>query len=61
MRGWNECLIAYVLAAAAPRYSIDPAAYHGGFGQSRTFINRRSFYDLELPLGNFRRSTSAPP
>ncbi len=51
VRGWNECLIAYVLAAAAPRYCIDPAAYHGGFAQSRTFINRRSFYDLELPLG----------
>ncbi len=51
VRGWNECLIAYVLAAAAPRYAIDPAAYHGGFAQSRTFINRRGFYDLELPLG----------
>lgn len=51
VRGWNECLIAYVLAAAAPRYPIDPAAYHGGFAQSRTFRNGRSFYDLELPLG----------
>lgn len=51
VRGWNECLIAYVLAAAAPRYPIDPAAYHGGFAQSRTFLNGRSFYDLELPLG----------
>ena len=51
VRGWNECLIAYVLAAAAPRYPIDPAAYHGGFAQSRTFFNGRSFYDLELPLG----------
>ncbi len=28
IRGWNECLIAYVLAAAAPRYPIDPAVYH---------------------------------
>ncbi|VFU07735.1 Beta-glucosidase [Methylocella tundrae] len=51
IRGWNECLIAYVLAAASPRHTIDPAAYHGGFAQSRVFINRRSFYDLELPLG----------
>jgi hypothetical protein len=51
VRGWNECLIAYVLAAAAPRYPIDSAAYHGGFAQSRTFLNGRSFYDLELPLG----------
>ena len=51
IRGWNECLIAYVLAAASPHYSIDPAVYHDGFAQSRTFINRRRYYDLELPLG----------
>ncbi len=24
VRGWNECLIAYVLAAGSPRYAIDP-------------------------------------
>ena len=23
IRGWNECLITYVLAASSPRYSID--------------------------------------
>ncbi len=51
VRGWNECLMAYILAASAPRFPIDPAAYHGGFAQSRTFINRRVFYDHELPLG----------
>jgi len=51
VRGWNECLIAYVLAAASPRYPIDPSVYHAGWAQSRVFINRRSFYDLELPLG----------
>ncbi|SFK12189.1 glucoamylase family protein [Methylocapsa palsarum] len=51
VRGWNECLIAYVLAASAPRYAIDPIVYHSGWAQSRTFVNRRRFYDLELPLG----------
>jgi len=40
-----------VLAAASPRYPIDPAVYYDGFTQSRTFINRRRYYDLELPLG----------
>jgi hypothetical protein len=51
IRGWNESLITYVLAAAAPRYAIDPEVYHGGFAQSRTFTNGREFYGLGLPLG----------
>ncbi|MCX5494813.1 beta-glucosidase [Kaistia dalseonensis] len=49
--GWNECLIAFVLAAGAPQHAIVPAVYHNGFTQSRTFLNRRRFYDIELPLG----------
>lgn len=51
VRGWNECLVAYVLAAASPTYPIDPAVYHNGWAQSRRFLNRRRFYDIELPLG----------
>jgi hypothetical protein len=51
IRGWNECLITYVLAAASPRYAINPTVYHNGFAQSRTFINRRRYYDIDLPLG----------
>ena len=26
--GWNECLIAYVMAASSPTHAIDPAVYH---------------------------------
>ena len=51
IRGWNECLITYVLAASSPRFSIDPRVYHDGFAQSRTFLNRRRYYDIYLPLG----------
>ena len=51
IRGWNECLITYVLAAASPTYPIAPVVYHDGFAQSRTFLNRRRYYDLDLPLG----------
>ena len=28
-----------------------PRVYHDGFAQSRTFINRRRYYDIDLPLG----------
>jgi hypothetical protein len=51
IRGWNECLLSYVLAAASPRYPIDPSAYHEGWAQSRNFLNGHSYYDVDLPLG----------
>ena len=51
VRGWNECLIAYVLAASSPRYSIAVEAYHEGWAQGRQFLNRRNFEGVELPLG----------
>jgi hypothetical protein len=51
IRGWNECLITYILAASAPRYAIDADAYHRGWATGRDFRNGRTFYDIELPLG----------
>ncbi len=51
IRGWNECLITYVLAASSPRYSIEPAVYHSGFALDGGFRNRKTWYDIELPLG----------
>ena len=51
IRGWNECLVTYVLAAGAPRYPINPMAYHRGFAGGNGFVNGRTYYDIELPLG----------
>jgi len=51
IRGWNECLITYVLAASSPRHSIDPEIYHRGFASGGAFRNRKSWYDTKLPLG----------
>jgi hypothetical protein len=51
IRGWNECLITYVLAAGAPRYPIDPRVYHQGFAGGRDFVNGQCYYGIELPLG----------
>jgi hypothetical protein len=51
IRGWNECLITYVLAAGAPRYPISHHIYHRGFAAGRDFINGRSWNGIELPLG----------
>jgi len=51
IHGWNECLITYVLAAASPRCAIDPLVYHRGFAAGRDFLNGKSYYGIELPLG----------
>ncbi len=51
IRGWNECLITYVLAASAPRYAVDPSVYDHGFATGADFLNGRSYYDIPLPLG----------
>ena len=51
IHGWNECLITYVLAASSPRHAIDPIAYHRGFAAGPHFLNGKSYYGIELPLG----------
>jgi hypothetical protein len=51
IRGWNECLITYVLAASAPRHEIDSQVYHHGWASGDGFRNGKSYYDIELPLG----------
>jgi hypothetical protein len=52
IRGWNECLITYVLAASSPRYSITPDVYHSGWANSRDFKNQREYYGIKIPLGS---------
>lgn len=51
IKGWNECLITYVLAASSPRYSINPEVYHQGWVNNIYFRNDRTFYGIKLPLG----------
>lgn len=51
IRGFNECLITYILAASAERYPVSANVYHGGWAQSNFFKNGKSFYGYTLPLG----------
>ena len=51
IRGWNECLITYVLAAGAPGHAIEPAVYHQGWATGPDFRNGRRYHGIELPLG----------
>ena len=51
IRGWNECLITYILAASSNRYPISPDVYHRGWANSSHFKNEREYYGIKLPLG----------
>ncbi len=51
VRGYNECLIMYVLAASGNRYPVNASVYHNGWAQSNFFKNGKSFYGYILPLG----------
>lgn len=51
LRGFNECLITYVLAASGQRYPVSADVYHRGWAQSDFFKNGKTFYNHVLPLG----------
>ncbi len=51
IRGWNECLLTYVLAVSSPRHAIDPGVYDSGFADGQHFLNGNSYYGITLPLG----------
>ena len=51
IRGYNECLIVYVLAASGERFPVSSAVYHRGWAQSSFFKNGKEFYGIKLPLG----------
>ena len=51
VRGFNECLIMYVLAASAKQYPVSAKVYHNGWAQSNFFKNGKEFYGIKLPLG----------
>ena len=50
--GYNEALITYIMAAASPTFSIEPEVYHEGWARNGGMQNGKTFYDIELPLGN---------
>jgi len=51
IRGHNETLITYVLAASSPTHSIDSMAYHNGYARGGEIVNGSDYYGIKLPLG----------
>ncbi len=51
IKGWNEALITYVLAASSPTYSIPKVVYDNGWASNGNMANNNSYYGIQLPLG----------
>ncbi len=51
IRGWNECLITYVLAASSTTFPIPLSVYTNGWAAGSGFINGNSYLGIQLPLG----------
>ena len=53
IKGWNECLITYVLAASSSSFGIPPVVYSTGWTGNGTngFTNGNTYYGIQLPLG----------
>ena len=52
IRGWNEGLIVYVLAASSPTHPVSPGTYHTGWAHDGGIRNGKKYYDITLPLGS---------
>lgn len=50
LRGYNETLIAYILGAASPDYSIPAAAYHEGWANNGNIVTSGIQYNIPMIL-----------
>lgn len=51
VRGYNEALITYVMAATSSTFPIQAPVYHKGWANNGSIINGSSFYGIPLPVG----------
>ncbi|HTN20367.1 MAG TPA: glucoamylase family protein [Pelobium sp.] len=51
IKGWNESLIVYVLAASSPTHTIPKLVYDNGWADNGAIKNGNSYYGITLPLG----------
>ena len=51
IKGWNEALITYALAASSNNYAIPKAVYDNGWASNGTMKNGNLYYGITLPLG----------
>ena len=53
VRGWNEALITYVMAASSTTHTIDATVYENGWAGNGGIRNGGAYYGYTLPLGPY--------
>jgi len=51
IRGWNECLITFIVATSSPNHSIPYEVYGNSWINSASYFNGKTYYGMKLPLG----------
>ncbi len=51
VRGWNEGLVTYILAASSSTHGIPVTVYNNGWKGGTGFLNGNNYYGYTLPLG----------
>jgi hypothetical protein len=51
IRGYNEALITYIVAASSTLHPVSAAVYHEGYARNGAIQNGNSYYGYVLPLG----------
>lgn len=51
VKGWNECLITYVLAASSTTHPVPKVVYDNGWASNGVMKNGNTYYGYNLPLG----------
>jgi len=59
VRGHNECLIMYVLAASSPTHPVKPEVYHEGYMRSGDIVSNREMYGIPTVLDHYETSDMA--
>jgi hypothetical protein len=58
VRGYNECLIMYVLAASSPTYPIDAVVYHEGWARSGKIKSDQECLGYKTVLNHYETNDS---
>lgn len=61
IRGWNECLITYVLAGCSPTHGVPAAVYHEGWAEGGKIVGGPTAYGHKLALRHQGRDVSGGP
>ena len=61
IKGYNECLITYIMAASSPDHAIDAKTYLDGWARSGNIVSEKEAYGIPLILKHNTRGDKAGP